>query len=79
MHWLPEIDGIQYLADLGLPDPNKGEGGKDLIVPDRYEGEIDNAFAACCYFSRTRWGSAGTAQITPPLPPDPTAMSNAAG
>jgi hypothetical protein len=45
MHWLPEIDGIQYLADLGLPDPNKGEGGKYLIVPDRYEGEIDNAFA----------------------------------
>ncbi|MYR08133.1 DUF1214 domain-containing protein [Gordonia sp. SID5947] len=38
----PEIDGVQYLGDIGLPGPDKGAGGKYLIVPEGYEGEIDS-------------------------------------
>jgi hypothetical protein len=37
----PKIGGTQYLGDLGLPGPDKGKGGKYLIVPDDYEGAID--------------------------------------
>ncbi|NOR19257.1 MAG: DUF1254 domain-containing protein [Xanthomonadales bacterium] len=37
----PEIDGIQYLGDIGLPGPDKGKGGKYLILPPGYEGEVD--------------------------------------
>ena len=37
----PEIDGIRYLADIGLPGPDRGEGGKYLILPPGYEGEVD--------------------------------------
>jgi hypothetical protein len=29
----PNIDGIQYLGDIGIPGPDKGNGGKYLIVP----------------------------------------------
>jgi hypothetical protein len=39
----PEIDGIQYLADIGLPGPDKGEGGKYLILPPGYEGKVDES------------------------------------
>ncbi|UGT58632.1 DUF1214 domain-containing protein [Nocardia asteroides] len=28
----PEIDGVQYLADIGIPGPDQGKGGKYLIV-----------------------------------------------
>ncbi len=37
----PEIDGIKYLADIGLPGPDRGEGGKYLILPPGYEGDVD--------------------------------------
>ncbi|MEV6278856.1 DUF1254 domain-containing protein [Nocardia sp. NPDC051832] len=29
----PNIDGVQYLGDIGIPGPDKGNGGKYLIVP----------------------------------------------
>lgn len=37
----PNIDGVQYLGDVGLPGPDHGEGGQYLIVPEGYEGELD--------------------------------------
>jgi hypothetical protein len=37
----PVLNGVQYLGDLGLPGPDKGKGGKYLIVPDDYQGPID--------------------------------------
>lgn len=37
----PEIDGIKYLADIGLPGPDKGKGGKYLILPPGYEDKVD--------------------------------------
>src|SRR5262249_47017702 len=30
----PNIDGVQYLGDIGIPGPDKGSGGKYLIVPE---------------------------------------------
>jgi hypothetical protein len=29
----PNIDGVQYLGDIGIPGPDKGNGGKYLVVP----------------------------------------------
>lgn len=29
----PNIDGVQYLGDIGIPGPDKGSGGKYLVVP----------------------------------------------
>ncbi|QGJ68625.1 CDP-4-dehydro-6-deoxy-D-glucose 3-dehydratase [Planctomycetales bacterium 10988] len=37
----PNLNGVQYLGDLGLPGPDKGKGGKYLIVPEGYEGTLD--------------------------------------
>jgi len=37
----PELNGIQYLGDIGLPGPDKGQGGKYLIVPEGYTGKVD--------------------------------------
>ena len=39
----PEIDGIQYLADIGLPGPDKGKGGKYLLLPPGYTGDVDES------------------------------------
>lgn len=38
----PEHDGIHYLGDVGIPGPDKGEGGRYLIVPEGYAGEVDS-------------------------------------
>jgi hypothetical protein len=37
----PTINGRQYLGDVGIPGPDKGRGGKYLVIPDDYEGEIN--------------------------------------
>ena len=39
---LGHIDNIyqQPLTDIGIPGPNKGEGGKFLILPPNYDGEV---------------------------------------
>ena len=34
-------DGTRYLGDIGLPGPDKGQGGKYLIIPEGYTGDID--------------------------------------
>jgi hypothetical protein len=36
----PTIDGHAYFADFGLPGPDKGKGGKYLILPPGYDGDI---------------------------------------
>ena len=38
----PNIEGRQYLGDVGIPGPDKGEGGKYLIVPWDFQGEVDD-------------------------------------
>ena len=30
---------VQWVADFGLPGPDRGEGGKYLFVPPNYKGE----------------------------------------
>lgn len=37
----PTINGHTFLGDLGIPGPDRGEGGKYLIVPEDYSGEVD--------------------------------------
>lgn len=37
----PVIDGVQYLGDIGIPGPDKGNGGKYLIVPTGDEPDVD--------------------------------------
>lgn len=36
----PTIDGRTYLGDVGIPGPDHGEGGKYLIVPEGYDGDV---------------------------------------
>jgi hypothetical protein len=37
----PNIDGVQYLGDIGIPGPDKGRGGKYLIVPTGQHVDVD--------------------------------------
>ncbi|MFB7495954.1 DUF1254 domain-containing protein [Streptomyces sp. NPDC056161] len=50
----PVINGVQYRGDIGLPGPDRGQGGTYLIVPDGHRperaGEYDGHFV---YRSRT--------------------------
>jgi hypothetical protein len=39
----PEIDGVKYAADIGLPGPDKGEGGRYLVLPPDYDGPVDES------------------------------------
>lgn len=39
----PVVDGVRYLGDVGIPGPDRGKGGRYLIVPESYEGEVDAA------------------------------------
>lgn len=40
----PTIDGRTYYADIGLPGPDKGAGGKYLVVPADYKGEAPEGY-----------------------------------
>ncbi|MET9211961.1 MULTISPECIES: DUF1254 domain-containing protein [unclassified Nocardia] len=37
----PVIDGVQYLADIGIPGPDQGRGGKYLIVREGEDPGVD--------------------------------------
>jgi hypothetical protein len=39
-----EIDGRRWAGDVGLPGPDKGKGGKYLILPPDFKGEIPSGF-----------------------------------
>jgi hypothetical protein len=41
-----EIDGRRWSGDVGLPGPDKGKGGKYLIVPPDYAGEFPSGYFA---------------------------------
>ncbi|MGO4294268.1 DUF1254 domain-containing protein [Chitinophaga sp. RAB17] len=36
----PSINGTQYRGDVGIPGPDKGAGGKYLLLPPDYKGSI---------------------------------------
>ena len=42
----PVIDGVRYLGDIGIPGPDKGAGGRYVVVPDgeqddpKYDGDF---------------------------------------
>jgi hypothetical protein len=46
-----KIDGRQWSGDVGLPGPDHGKGGKYLILPPDYRGEIPDGYFT--YRSRT--------------------------
>jgi hypothetical protein len=46
-----EIDGRHWSGDVGLPGPDHGKGGKYLILPPDYKGEIPDGYLT--YRSRT--------------------------
>lgn len=39
-----EIDGRKWAGDVGLPGPDKGKGGKYLILPPDYTGDIPEGY-----------------------------------
>jgi hypothetical protein len=39
-----EIEGRQWSGDVGLPGPDKGKGGKYLILPPDYKGETPSDY-----------------------------------
>jgi len=45
----------QYVADLGYVGDDKGEGGKYLIVPDGYEGDIPEGYFVKYTKTATHW------------------------
>jgi hypothetical protein len=45
------IDGRQWCGDVGLPGPDKGKGGKYLLIPPDFEGKVPQGYIP--YKSRT--------------------------
>jgi hypothetical protein len=39
-----EIDGRRWSGDVGLPGPDRGKGGKYLILPPDYAGDVPSGF-----------------------------------
>ncbi|UXP30715.1 DUF1254 domain-containing protein [Reichenbachiella agarivorans] len=37
-------DGTRFLGDIGFPGPDRGKGGKYLIVPEGYDGEVPEGY-----------------------------------
>ncbi|WP_422731065.1 DUF1254 domain-containing protein [Leclercia pneumoniae] len=38
------VDGMEFQGDIGLPGPDGGKGGKFLILPPDYKGEIPEGY-----------------------------------
>ncbi|WP_323012716.1 DUF1254 domain-containing protein [Castellaniella sp.] len=38
------VDGGKYLGDIGLPGPDQGKGGKFLVLPPDYKGDIPDGY-----------------------------------
>ena len=47
----PTVDGKTYAGDVGLPGPDKGRGGKFLLLPPGYQGNVPDGYYS--YRSRT--------------------------
>lgn len=39
----PEVNGVQYRGDIGIPGPDRGQGGKYLIVPSGQQVDVDTS------------------------------------
>lgn len=39
-----EIEGRRWAGDVGLPGPDKGKGGKYLILPPDYKGDVPDGY-----------------------------------
>jgi hypothetical protein len=51
IHSTGDINGKPWMGDVGLPGPDKGKGGKYLILPPDFTGDIPEGYFA--YRSRT--------------------------
>ena len=51
IHSVGDIGGRPWSGDVGLPGPDKGQGGKYLVLPPDYKGEVPGGYFA--YRSRT--------------------------
>ncbi|MBT0995554.1 DUF1254 domain-containing protein [Cellulomonas sp. DKR-3] len=40
----PNIDGHQYLGDIGIPGPDRGKGGTYLVVPQGFDEEMGDDY-----------------------------------
>ena len=40
----PTIDGKTFFGDVGLPGPDGGKGGKFLLLPPGYQGEVPEGY-----------------------------------
>jgi len=40
----PTIDGKQFFGDVGFPGPDGGKGGKFLLLPPGYKGEVPEGY-----------------------------------
>jgi hypothetical protein len=47
----PTVDGKFYAGDVGLAGPDKGKGGKFLVLPPSYKGDVPDGYFT--YRSRT--------------------------
>ncbi|HTR95047.1 MAG TPA: DUF1254 domain-containing protein [Trebonia sp.] len=46
---------FRYVADLGLAGPDKGAGGKYLVLPPGYDGEVPGGYFVCRTATYTNW------------------------
>jgi hypothetical protein len=46
---------FRYVADLGLAGPDKGAGGKYLLLPPGYDGDVPAGYFACRTPTYTNW------------------------
>jgi len=51
IHSVGDIEGRSWSGDVGLPGPDKGKGGKYLVLPPDYNGKIPSGYFT--YRSRT--------------------------
>ncbi|MDH0893250.1 MULTISPECIES: DUF1254 domain-containing protein [unclassified Pseudomonas] len=40
----PTLDGRTHYGDIGLPGPDRGQGGRYLILPPGYQGEVPDGY-----------------------------------
>ncbi|HKG26105.1 MAG TPA: DUF1254 domain-containing protein, partial [Thermomicrobiales bacterium] len=46
---------FRYVADMGIPGPDRGQGGKYLYLPDGYEGKVPEGYFTYCSPTYTNW------------------------
>jgi hypothetical protein len=46
---------FRYVADMGIPGPDKGQGGKYLYLPPGYEGEVPDGYFTYRSPTYTNW------------------------